>query len=385
MGAQVHIAILGSRGIPANYGGFETFAEHLSVGLAECGVDVTVYCPAYQDYREPTYKGVKLRFISSFDRNPKSRLIRAVGALVYDIVSLIDAGLSKADVIYMLGYASGPFLVVPRLLGKPMVVNPDGLEWKSKRWGLFARSWLHLCEWTAARGTNGLIADAEPIQEHFVAKYNVPAACIPYGFTPPSLANAVQDDDAPYIAVARMVPETSIPLMVRGHRQSGSKRRLLIIGPVADQRFFDSEVMPLVDGEQVQYLGAIYDRDRLIEIRATAYCLLHGHASDGTNPSLLESMGCGSPVIAVRTRSNAAVLGPNEDFYFSDEASLAAAINRFEALSADERGALGRSNRQRIEQDFSWGSCVAKHLDAIERFTGRAPVAPSIDQRSKAA
>lgn len=365
------VAVLGSRGVPASYGGFETFAEHLSLGMVDAGTDVSVYCPRYQSYQEPFYHGVRLVFVTNLEYLTKNRILRAIANLLYDVVSLFRAATSDADIVYMLGYASGPALVIPRLFGKTMVVNPDGLEWKSKRWGLGARTWLFLCEWAAARLSNGLIADAEPIRQHFIDKFKVDPVTIQYG-APILTAN----DDTPgspeassyYLAVARMVPETSIPLMVRGFLASNTDRQLIIIGPAPDQRFLNEEILPLADGQRVRYLGPIYDRDLLVRYRQHAAALLHGHASDGTNPSLLESMGCSSPVIAVRTSSNADVLGVNADLYFSDPMELGACIDRFEAMDAARRGELGETNRETILRRFSWASCVERHLASFERF-----------------
>lgn len=364
------VAILGSRGVPANYGGFETFAEQLGAGLVQAGIDVSVYCPEYQAYKDNDYKGIRLIFVKNYEYLTKSRVLRAVANLLYDVASLVRVSLSDVDVVYMLGYASGPALGIPRIFGKTMVVNPDGLEWKSKRWGVGARTWLFLCEWASARLSNGLIADAEPIRLHFSQKFDVDAVTIQYGapiLDKDPAAGSPESEDF-YVAIARMVPETSIPQMARGVLASGTTRPLIIIGPAPDQRFFDEEIRPLVDGARVKYLGPIYDQELLVRYRQFATALLHGHASDGTNPSLLESMGCASPVIAVRTSSNCDVLGPNADFYFSDEEELAAAIQRFEGLAQAERRRLGDENRRTIERRFSWALCVERHLKAFTRF-----------------
>jgi glycosyltransferase involved in cell wall biosynthesis len=363
------IAILGSRGIPASYGGFETFAENLAVGLAKEGYDVGVYCPSYQKYQEKTYNGASLVHIICWDNLFENRVIRAIANLLYDILSLIHVSFSKYDLVYMLGYASGPALVIPRLFGKTVVVNPDGLEWKSKRWGLGARIWLYLCEMVSAKWVNGLIADAQPIQEHFREKYGVEPACIPYGAEFPGQQPGLELPYAPggyYLSVARMVPETSIPLMIRGFKASGSDKKMVIIGPVPDAKFFEAEVTPLFEEGRIVYLGPIYDRELLRTYRTQARALLHGHASDGTNPSLLESMGFASPVVAIGTKSNAAVLGENDGLYFRDEIELAKCIRRLDA--SDEAGlrALGERNRAIIEEHYGWATAVANHLTTFK-------------------
>lgn len=359
------ISILGSRGIPARYGGFETAAEHLSVGLAEKGHDVTVYCPTYQKYREPTYRGVRLRFVPNLEHRFKARVPRAICNLLYDILSLLAACFSQTQVIYMLGYASGPFLILPRLFGKKLVVNPDGLEWKSTRWGLAARSWLYLCEFLSARCSNTLVGDAEPISDRFRRVYNVSIATIEYGTELCRPAPDVQPElprASYYIAVARMVPETKIDVIIDGFRQAGLRdRKLLVVGPVTDKTFFESEILTRIDGENVCYMGAIYDKPRLKNLRAHARALLHGHASDGTNPSLLESMGCASPVISINRESNAKVLTRDNALYFTDALTLADALAAFEDMNDEGRRRMGERNYERVAKDFSWSAAVDAH------------------------
>lgn len=363
------IAVLGTRGVPAEYGGFETFAEFLSVGLAAAGEEVYAYCPDYQRYREPEYKRVKLVRIWHPERYFRHRHLRAACTIVFDVLSMLHACRARMDVIYMLGYASGPGLVIARLFGRPLAVNPDGLEWKSTRWGPLARAWLFLCEYLSARVPQLVIADAEPIARRFRDKYGVDALCIPYGTeivhredTPP----VPHADDSFYLAVARMVPETKIPTIIDGFRLSGSERTLLVVGPIADRAFFETQVEPRVDGDRVRYLGAIYDRGFLRSLRARAAALIHGHASEGTNPSLLESMGCGSPVLAIRRQSNIDAAGEEGALYYDDDpASLAEQIRAFEGLSGDERRRMGEATRARAAALFSWDAAVERHRRAF--------------------
>lgn len=372
------IAVLGTRGVPAEYGGFETFAEFLSVGLANEGHEVEAYCPHYQTYREPTYKGVKLIRVWHPERFFVNRNFRALCTIVFDFLSLLKAAMHGADIIYMCGYASGPCLVVPRLFGKTLVVNPDGLEWNSARWGRLARGWLYVCEYLASVIPQGLVADAEPIAERFKRKYGADAMFIPYGTEVFDRSQAVPiewERDSFYIAIARMVPETEIPAIIRGVKMSGSRKRLLVVGPTPDKRFFETEVLPLVDNEQVFYLGAIYDRPRLKTMRMDAAALLHGHASEGTNPSLLESMGCGAPIIAIDRASNIDAVTPENGLYWRNDEELAARIRVFEAMSEDQRRTLGRRNYERAVAEYSWARSVARHLRFFESLLRREPAA----------
>ena len=359
------IGILGTRGIPARYGGFETFAEHLSVGLAKHGHNVYAYCPKYQEYKEPIFKGVKLVFISNFEYLFKGRIPRALCNLLYDIACLLHAcGRSGPTHVYMLGYAAGPFLLLPRLFGKKLVINPDGLEWKSTRWGFFARTWLYFCEFISARFSNQLVGDAQPITDRFTKKYKAPITTIEYG------TELFEDDGknleypkgSYYLAVARMVPETKVDVIIEGFKRAKiDGKKLIIVGPITDSAFFESRILPHTGKDNIEYLGAIYDSVRLKKLRANPKALLHGHASDGTNPSLLESMGCASPVIAMDRESNVKVLTRENALYFYDENTLAAALTKFETMPANERLEMGRKNLLIVKKSFSWEATVAAH------------------------
>lgn len=362
---KLNISILGTRGIPARYGGFETFAEHLSVGLSERGHYVSAYCPKYQEFKKPTYRGVNLLFVANFEHLFKGRISRAICNLIYDIACLMHVCVcTNATHVYMLGYSAGPFLVLPRLFGKKLVVNPDGLEWKSSRWGFFARTWLYFCEFMSARCSNYLVGDAQPITDRFTKIYKAPIATIEYG-------TELFDDDGEnleyrtgtyYLAVARMVPETKINVIIEGFKRAKlDGKKLIIVGPVTDKKFFESHVLPHLGKSDIEYLGAIYDKVRLKKLRANSMALLHGHASDGTNPSLLESMGCASPVIAMDRESNATVLTRENALFFSDEDSLAAAITKFELMSTSERLLIGQRNLITVRERFSWEAAVTAH------------------------
>lgn len=365
MDKKIAIGILGTRGIPAQYGGFETFAEHLSIGLSKRGHEVYVYCPKYQSFQEPNYHGAKLVFIANFEHHFKNRVPRAISNLLYDIVSLIHACVNtEITHIYMLGYSAGPFLVLPRLFGKKLITNPDGLEWKSTRWGPIARSWLYICEYLSAKLSNQLVGDAHPITDRFSKLYNARISTIEYGtelFSDDG-CNLEYPKDSYYLAVARMVPETKIDTIIDGFNQANPhNKKLVIVGPVADKNFFESNILPRIEKGNTEYLGAIYDRVRLNKLRANAMALIHGHASDGTNPSLLESMGCASPVLSIDRESNAKVLTRENALFFDDKDSLADVIRSFELMPLDQRRRMGEKNMVRVKLHFSWEATVIAH------------------------
>ena len=365
------IIIAGTRGIPANYGGFETYAENLSIALTALGHEVTVVCPGRLEGSKSlpaNLMNVKRLFVWDFERLVKGRYLKAIATIIYDFISLIKSSYQNPDVILLCGYASGPCMFVPRLFGVHLVVNPDGLEWNSDRWGRLIKSWLVWCERMSVTASSALIVDAEPIAKRFIEVYHTDPHIITYGA--PIVTKAEYDlsrfvSGRFFLCVARMVPETSIPLIIRAFKASDSDCDLIILGPITDEKFYATEVRPLLGG-RIKHIGAIYDQKIVQALRAKCEALLHGHASEGTNPSLVESLACGSIAYAIDTASNRKVLGQGGR-YFSAEADLVNHLNDHLAYSKTNKRRIWKLNIERAQKFFSWEAKAREHLDVFER------------------
>ena len=167
---SLKISIVGTRGIPANYGGFETYAEEISKSLVEIGHDVCVFNPHTRKVKENKIYGVSVKYVFDIEPMMPGRILKAISTIIYDALSLIRASLSQTDIIILCGYASGPFMIIPRIFGKKLIVNPDGFEWNSARWGKLAKRWLLFCEKLSSIIPNHLVADSDAIKEHFLKK-----------------------------------------------------------------------------------------------------------------------------------------------------------------------------------------------------------------------
>src|ERR1700722_14011896 len=168
----MRIALLGTRGIPANYGGFETFAEELSVRLVERGHDVTVYCR--EQYAHTEYRGVKLRYLPTIRH-------KYLDTLTHTGVSTLDALLQRFDVLLYCNAANAVFTLWPRALGMPTALNVDGVERHRKKWNLLAKSWYLMSEWLATWCCSAVITDAEKIREYYLERYDKDSTFIAYG------------------------------------------------------------------------------------------------------------------------------------------------------------------------------------------------------------
>lgn len=365
------IAIIGSRGVPANYGGFETYVDNISRCLVKANAKVYVVNPHHRKIPGDKYEGVHILYAFDPEIYFRGRYIRGAMTILFDLFSMIMAILSRPDIMLVCGYASGPLLFLPKMFGIKLFVNPDGFEWKSSRWNKIVIWWLKFCEWCAVKASSELICDSKRIGEYFENSFKCDVSVIEYGsyFLEGDTPKPPQVGEKPYfLACARIVPETKIHEIIDAFKLVDTSAHLIIIGPKKDERYFREEIEPRLAGsDTVHYLGPIYEPGVLPKIRANSIALLHGHASDGTNPSLIESMGCGSVVVAIDRPSNRFPLPPGNDYFWQSPQDLKFKIEEVLKLSSAERQRIGELNRSRIKNDFSWDAKAKEHMDLFER------------------
>lgn len=368
----MRIAILGTRGIPARYGGFETFAEQLSIRLVARGYDVTVFCESSTE-APPVHQGVHLRHISTFPLGPASTLL-------YDLSSLWNAR-KDFDVVYMLGYGSALFCWIPKLWGTKLWINMDGLEWKRTKWNGFARRYLHLMERLATHVADRLIADARAIRDDLRERYalQIPCDVIPYGCEAidhiPATEALIKRHIFPkkyYIAVCRFEPENHIREIIEGFIASGTECDLVLVG---DHQSSSPYVLKLKQKQhrKIKFIGSVYEVDELQALRYHCRAYIHGHSVGGTNPSLLEAMGCSNLVVAHNNIFNREVL-QDSGLYFLTPSDICKAIRSIDSSLIDIEGfrtctkarAAGFYNWPRIATAYEQLFMLAKQPDVRE-------------------
>lgn len=352
----LRIAILGTRGIPARYGGFETFAEQLAVRLAARGHRVTVYAEAGGRGDPPDFdhQGVAVRHRRRPAWGPAS-------TLAYDCACLWDARRGH-DLVYMLGYGAAWACWLPRAFGTPVWINVDGLEWARSKWSAPARAYLRLMEWLASRTATRVIADARAIAERFERLYphGAPCSFAAYGA---ELAEPAPEDAAalaPWglqpggylLAVARPEPENHVLEIIQGTLLYGGPLPLVVVGNVAGDTPYQRQLLALA-GERVRFIGGVYDAAALRSLRLHAACHLHGHSVGGTNPSLLEALACGNVLVAHDNPFNREV-ARDAAHYFSGVEELAAALAKVQALEPAARQAAAQRARAIVAQHYTW-------------------------------
>jgi glycosyltransferase involved in cell wall biosynthesis len=357
------IAILGTKGIPNNYGGFEQFAEYLSVRLVERGHDVTVYNPNFHPYKEASFKGVKI--VSVF--NPES-VIGGAANFIYDHLCLRHALACQFDIIYEAGYHSVAFsylLLGIKSLKKPVLItNMDGIEWKRSKWNRTTQGLIKKLEKIAVSNSPYLISDNKGIQEYYQKAFNKESFFIPYGadamseVSETSLVKYKVIKHQYLILVARLEPENNIEVIIEGYLQSNSGFPLVVVGN--HKGTYGEELKSRYTNSKVLFVGAVYNKNELDTLRHFSIAYFHGHSVGGTNPSLLEAMACHCFIIAHRNEFNRSVLEESA-LYFSDAVEAGEQIFNITRLRADNYKFFDENNSRKIVGRYSWDTITTQH------------------------
>lgn len=325
---RMHLRILGIRGIPASHGGFETFAERLSLYLRDRGWQVTVYCQEVGSGAviEDQWQGIRrIRMPLAGDG--------AAATVLFDWKSTLHAS-GEPGLVLTLGYNTAMFCSVLRMRGITNLINMDGIEWRRQKWGALARFWFWLNERAGCWLGNHLIADHPEIKRHLATRVrDTKITTIPYGAerleqADPALLRPFDLTPGCYaMVVARPEPENSILEMVRAWSAKFRGCKLMVLGRFDPRSDYAHQVMSAASGE-VFFPGAIYDKKVLTTLRYFARVNLHGHRVGGTNPTLVEALGAGNPIIAHDNPFNRWVAGEDAGRYFADEAGCAALLDQ---------------------------------------------------------
>jgi len=358
------LAILGTRGVPARYGGFETFAEELGTRLAERGIEVTVFCERVSEAPEPSkFRGIDLEYV----RTPR---LGPLTTIIFDLTILWRAR-KGFDVVYMLGYGASLFCFIPRLYGTEVWINMDGLEWRRSKWSWPARTYLRVMEMIATWTPSRIIADADAIRSHLESRYGRLLNCsvIPYGA---AVVTATPSEDLLaewglkageyFIVVCRLEPENHVLDILEGYATSSSRYSLVVLGDHKLDTPYVKRLRSVAD-PRVRLIGTVYDKARLIALRFHARGYFHGHSVGGTNPSLLEAMASGNAVIAHDNVFNREVAA-DAALYFSNAEDIPGIL---EILETDS-GRLQRMRavaRHRIESIYNWQAITDRYQQLL--------------------
>lgn len=320
--------MIGTRGVPARYGGFETAVEEVGSRLAERGHDVVVFCRTMSE-SEPLqdYRGMRLVHLPALRK-------RSLETLSHTALSVVNPALAGVNAAFVFNAANSPFLPVLRVRGIPVATHVDGLEWKREKWGPIGRRYYRIAESLAVRWSDAIIADARGIADYYRSEFSCESHHISYGA--PRLTRVGSDRLAQvglaprgyHLVVARFERENHVLEIIQGYVASSASLPLVIVGSAPYSSEYTAAVTASAD-DRVKLLGAVWDQVLLDQLYANAASYLHGHSVGGTNPSLLRAAGAAAPVIALETVFNREVAGTNGR-YFRDPADVSRLVEEVE-------------------------------------------------------
>jgi glycosyltransferase involved in cell wall biosynthesis len=384
----MRIALVGTRGVPARYGGFETCVEEVGSRLAERGHEVVVYCrrlggDASDSAPEPSsYRGMTLVHLGALKR-------RSLETLSHTGLSVAHLARHRTDVAVVFNSANSPWLPVIKMSRIPVATHVDGLEWKRGKWGPTGRRYYQIAERLAVWWSKALIADAVGIADYYRDKFDADTDLIAYGA--PRVEGDASDRIAElrlrpggyHLVVARFEPENHVDVIVEGYRKSAATLPLIVVGsaPYADE--YTRKVHAQAD-DRVRFLGGVWDQELLDQLYANSFTYLHGHSVGGTNPSLLRALGAGTATTAFDVVFNREVLGAS-GLYFANADDVARLVEQSER-DVERTRARGQQSADRASR-YDWDDVADRYEELCRRLvSGRsasaAPVRGDVENRA---
>ena len=358
------IAIVGTRGIPNRYGGFERFAEQVSSRFADHGHDVTVYCR--RAFAEPD---------DDYDRRVKRVIVpslhqKHLDTWVSTLFAAVHAAFSRYDVVLICNVANAPFCYLPRMLGTPVVLNVDGLDRKRGKWNWLAQQVLHFCEWMSSFSSNRLVTDAKTIHDYYAAKYGAKSTIIGYGSEMPKgdyNLNGLKLQPGRYVLyVSRLEPENNPELVLRSWRHVQTDWPLVMVGDNAYKASYLESLRKLAD-DRVMFTGSVYG-DGYWALQKHAGIFVFACEIGGVHPALIEAMAAQNATLYLDTPENAETAGDAAVPYIKDEADLATKLQRLLENDA-EREQWAIRAQQRAQKLFAWEAIANKYERLFEEVT----------------
>jgi glycosyltransferase involved in cell wall biosynthesis len=351
--APLRIAMVGTRGVPASYGGFETAIEEIGQRLVHEGHEVTVYCRPTGPDAPSEHLGMRLVNLPALRRKSLETLSHTALSTGHFL------GARRQDVAFVFNAANAPFVPLLRARGSAVAVHVDGLEWKRDKWGPWGRRYYRMAEQLAVREADALIADAKGIADYYDSEFGVPTEQISYGAkilrnTPSDAIEGIGLVPGQFhLVVARFEPENHVDVIVEGYHRSEAALPLVVVGSAPYSAAYTDGIGELAARDpRIRLLGGVWDQRLLDQLYAHALSYLHGHSVGGTNPSLLRAMGAGTAVLGWDVVFNREVAG-TAGLYFSTPGQLARQVEEVERYPFRFRD-IGELMQERAHRRYDW-------------------------------
>jgi glycosyltransferase involved in cell wall biosynthesis len=364
----MNIAITGFRGIPARYGGFETFVEELAPRLAQKGHSVTVYGRSnIIDYKERYYKGVRIILLPTISH-------KYLDTVFHTSLCILHSLFQKLDIIFLLNAANSFLAFLPRMTGKRVVINVDGIERKRKKWSIVGKLWYLSGEFFSVIFPDRIVSDARSIQDYYRRRYRKDSIYIPYGaYTTRVTSGEVLKrfglrPQEYLLYVSRLEPENNAHIVIKAFEKIKSDKYLVVVGDAPHARKYIESLKKTKD-RRVLFTGYVFGQGYR-ELQSHAYCYIHATEVGGTHPALVEAMGFGNCVIANGTAENIEVLGGCGLIYKKNDVKDLRGKIRFVINNPQIIHEYGERAQKRIGQQYNWDS-IAHSYETLFREMGR--------------
>lgn len=368
MNSKLKIAILGSRGYPYVYSGYETFVKELSERLVQKNFDVTVYCHKnlFEQF-PPQVNGINLVYVPTIEKKTLSQF-------VHSFQSTLHACFQGFDVILVVNSANGPFGIFTRMFRKKTAINVDGLEWLRPKWKGLGAKYFYNASKLATRLYDHIITDSFEMETIYREEFGVTSTVIAYGANirhtqnPELISKWDLKPRDYYLIVGRLIPDNNADLIVDRFVKSNSQRKLVVVGDVPYNDSFAQNIKKVSDN-RVVFTGYVTDQNELAELYHNCYAYFHGHEFGGTNPTMLKALAYGCAIIALDTRFNREMLENGEYglFFSKDEKELTDLIHHIEQNEAFAEQ-LRQKSRKRIEENYTWEKITNQYIELFEKI-----------------
>lgn len=367
MNSKLKIAILGSRGYPYVYSGYETFVKELSERLVQKNFDVTVYCHKnlFEQFPQQV-NGINLVYVPTIEKKTLSQFVHSFQAAIH-------ACFRDYDVILVVNSANGPFGLFTRLFRKKTAINVDGLEWMRPKWKGLGAKYFYIASKLSTYFYDHIITDSYEMEKIYKDEFGANSTVIAYGANirysqhPELISKWNLKPQDYYLVVGRLVPDNNADIIVDRFVKSSSKKKLVVVGDVPYTDSYAQNIKKVSDS-RVVFTGYVTDQNELAELYHNCYAYFHGHEFGGTNPTMLKALAYGCAIIALDTRFNREMLENGEYglFFSKDEKELTALIHHIEQNEAFAEQ-LRQKSRKRIEENYTWEKITNQYVELFEK------------------
>jgi glycosyltransferase involved in cell wall biosynthesis len=362
------IAIIGSRGYPYVYSGYETFVKELSERLSEKGISVTVYCHKNLFSSFPSnVNGIHLVYLPTIEKKSLSQFL-------HSFQSIIHACFQDFDILLVVNPANGPFGLIAKLFIKKTAINVDGLEWLRPKWKGLGAKYFYWASKLATKLYDRIINDSYAMADFYKKEFHADSTVIAYGANIRFSKNSsiikkwdVESDDY-YLIVGRLIPDNNADIIIREFTNSNSTKKIVVVGDVPYQDEYASKIKSIND-PRIVFTGYVTDQEELAELYHNCFAYFHGHEFGGTNPTMLTAMANGCAIIALDTVfTREMCLEETHAIYFNKiPGNLRDTINNLE-INNSKIAELRKTARNRITENYTWEKITNQYIDLFKKM-----------------